>query len=77
LQYESVFRQFSTARKNTGLSWGDKTPPSFHEIRSLAARLYKKEKNGEFAQSLLGHKSIAMTEKYQDSRSDDWNIISE
>lgn len=77
LQYESVFRQFSAARNKTGLTWVDKTPPSFHEIRSLSARMYKIERNGEFAQSLLGHKSITMTEKYQDNRSDDWNVISE
>jgi integrase len=43
-------------------------PPSFHEIRSLASRLYEKEKGEEFAQRLLGHKNLSMTKKYLDSR---------
>ena len=30
-----------------------KTPPSFHEIRSLAARLYSDEFGADFAQALL------------------------
>ncbi|MBN3229412.1 tyrosine-type recombinase/integrase [Pectobacterium brasiliense] len=46
----------------------DEKPPIFHEIRSLAGRLYDKERGKEFAQKLLGHKSAKMTEKYLDTR---------
>jgi integrase len=47
-----------------------KTPPSFHEIRSLAERLYSAE--GIDTQALLGHKSPTMTAKYHDARGDEW-----
>jgi integrase len=46
------------------------TPPSFHEIRSLSARLYSIQ--GVDTQSLLGHKSPSMTAVYKDSRGADW-----
>lgn len=45
-----------------------RTPPSFHEIRSLAERLFKEEFGADFAQSVLGHKSAQMTAKYDDLR---------
>ncbi|MDX4947460.1 MULTISPECIES: tyrosine-type recombinase/integrase [Providencia] len=77
LPYMTLFRRFSSARDNSGLKWPDKTPPSFHEIRSLSARIYSEEKNSEFAKALLGHKSMKMTAVYQDERSNDWNYISE
>lgn len=46
--------------------------PTFHEIRSLSARLYEEEKGAEFAKKLLGHKSMAMTDKYLDNRSNSY-----
>lgn len=52
-----------------------KTPPSFHEIRSLAARLYTEERGAEFAQALLGHKSSSMTALYRDVRGREWTEI--
>jgi integrase len=52
-----------------------KTPPTFHEIRSLAARLYADEYGAEFAQALLGHKSAEMTALYRDSRGKEWTEI--
>ena len=45
-------------------------PPSFHEMRSLAARLHSAE--GRDAQALLGHKSSKMTDLYRDSRGTEW-----
>jgi integrase len=45
-----------------------KTPTTFHEIRSLAERLYKKEYGAEFAQAMLGHKSAKTTAVYDDLR---------
>lgn len=47
-----------------------KTPPSFHEQRSLAERLYKLQ--GIDTQKLLGHKSASMTQLYHDERDDGW-----
>lgn len=47
-------------------------PPTFHEIRSLSARLYEEEKSAEFAKKILGHKSMVMTDKYLDSRNNEY-----
>lgn len=52
-----------------------RTPPSFHEIRSLSERLYREEFGGEFAQAMLGHKNAQMTSKYDDLRGG-WKTIS-
>lgn len=46
------------------------TPPAFHEIRSLSARLYSEQ--GTDAQALLGHKSPDMTAIYRDVRGAEW-----
>lgn len=60
---------FKTAREATKIKGSDgRTPPSFHEIRSLAERLYREEFGAEFAQAILGHKSAQMTAKYDDLR---------
>jgi len=64
---DKISRAFLKSRSATKLKW-DGTPPSFHEIRSLSARLYKEENNAEFSQRLLGHKNSAMTDKYTDTR---------
>ena len=53
----------------------DRTPPTFHELRSLAARLYSEQYGKDFAQALLGHKSAAMTAVYRDSRGQGWTEI--
>jgi len=66
----TITQWFAEARDKTGRRWPDGTPPSFHEIRSLAARLYDKE--GVNAQALLGHKSAEMTALYRDSRGSEW-----
>lgn len=58
----------------TGITWAEgKTPPSFHEIRSLAARLYNDQ--GIDAQALLGHKSADMTAVYRDTRGAEWTEV--
>ncbi len=49
--------------------------PTFHEIRSLSARLYEEEKGAEFAKKLLGHKSMAMTDKYLDNRDNSYTEL--
>ncbi|MFT4465915.1 MAG: tyrosine-type recombinase/integrase [Sodalis sp. (in: enterobacteria)] len=62
------------ARRASGLTWDD-TAPSFHEIISLAARLYTEEKGKDYAQKLLGHKSATMTNKYHDVRGSEWTEV--
>lgn len=71
IRLQSITGAFADARDNAGITWpADKTPPTFHEIRSLAARLYGDQ--GTDAQALLGHKSPDMTAVYRDARGDDW-----
>lgn len=52
-----------------GIDWGVKSPPSFHEIRSLSERLYDAQGDVK-TQDLLGHKSARTTALYHDSRGD-------
>ncbi|PVX61294.1 tyrosine-type recombinase/integrase [Paraburkholderia unamae] len=52
-----------------------KTPTTFHEIRSLSARLYTEAYGKEFAKALLGHKSAKMTALYTDSRGQEWQEV--
>jgi integrase len=52
-----------------------KTPTSFHEIRSLSARLYADAYGEDFAQALMGHKSGKMTALYRDSRGQEWTEV--
>jgi len=60
IRLQSITGAFAEARNLAGITWPeDKTPPTFHEIRSLAARLYADQ--GIDAQALLGHKSADMT----------------
>ncbi|MGF7174678.1 tyrosine-type recombinase/integrase [Azospirillum doebereinerae] len=67
----TLTRTFAAARDLAGIKWEKgATPPSFHELRSLAARLYSTQ--GVDAQALLGHKSAEMTARYRDSRGAEW-----
>ena len=50
-------------------------PPTFHELRSLSARLYEKQISDKFAQHLLGHKSDTMASQYRDDRGREWDKI--
>lgn len=61
---------FSKARDNANIEWGDGSPATFHEQRSLAERLYEAE--GIDTQKLLGHKSPNQTARYHDDRGKDW-----
>lgn len=45
-----------------------RTLPTFHEIRSLAIRLYTLQNGKEFAQALAGHKDMKTTLLYTDPR---------
>ncbi|MFK3703953.1 tyrosine-type recombinase/integrase [Klebsiella sp. NPDC088457] len=70
----TVSGNFRKARDLSGLNFSGE-PPSFHELRSLSARLYGKQAGDSFAQQLLGHKSGIMTAKYRDDRGREWNRI--
>jgi integrase len=66
---QAVSHAFQHARDRAGIVASEgRTPPSFHEIRSLAERLYREEFGADFAQAILGHKSAQMTAKYDDLR---------
>lgn len=65
---------FAQARDLAGVVTPEgRTPVSFHEIRSLAARLYADQ--GLDVQTLLGHKSAAMTATYRDGRGMAWSEL--
>lgn len=70
---DTLSSAFAEARDKAGLKLGitfGRQPPSFHEQRSLAARLHELE--GRDAQKLLGHHSAKMTDLYRDSRGSEW-----
>lgn len=64
---------FKKARDKAEIDWGDGTPATFHEQRSLSERLYKEQ--GINTQKLLGHKTQKQTDRYNDDRGKDWTII--
>lgn len=62
---KTISDKFREARKLAGIT--DETAPTFHELRSLAKRLYV-EQGGIDTKALLGHKSDATAALYADSR---------
>lgn len=70
----TVTRGFQQALKALKLDWQAKSPPSFHEIRSLSKRLYDAQ-GGVDTKQLLGHKSTASADKYEDARGA-WVLVS-
>ncbi len=69
----TITKEFAKARKLAKITWREgRTPPSFHEIRSLSERLYHDQYGGQFTQKLLGHKSEKMTAVYHDVRGSEW-----
>ncbi|MGJ7468826.1 site-specific integrase [Kosakonia cowanii] len=64
---------FSKARDKANIEWGDGTPATFHEQRSLSERLYKEQ--GIDTRRLLGHKSQQQTDRYHDDRGKDWSKV--
>lgn len=72
---DTITKGFTRARKRTSLTWPeDQQPPTFHEIRSLSARLYEKQ-GGVDVQMLLGHTDPETTELYKDSRGTEWTDV--
>ncbi|MRF59229.1 site-specific integrase [Citrobacter portucalensis] len=64
---------FSKARDLAGIDWGDGSPATFHEQRSLSERLYKEQ--GLDTQKLLGHKTQQQTDRYHDDRGKGWRKV--
>lgn len=71
---DSITTLFQKVRDSTDLKWDGKTPPTFHEQRSLAERLYREQ--GVDTKALLGHRSQQQTDRYNDNRGKDWVKIS-
>lgn len=69
----TITMNFSKARDKTEIDWGEGTPATFHEQRSLSERLYKEQ--GINTQKLLGHKTQKQTDGYHDDRGKDWSKI--
>jgi integrase len=68
---------FTRARKEAEIIASEgRTAPTFHEIRSLSERLYREQYGATFAQSIMGHASVAMTDKYDDMRGKGFKLIS-
>lgn len=66
----SITKSFAKVRDNSGLTWSEGSPPSFHEQRSLSERLYRAQ--GIDTKKLLGHKNQKMTDLYNDDRGKEW-----
>lgn len=64
---------FKKARDKSGLTWEEGTAPTFHEQRSLSERLYREQ--GIDTQKLLGHKTMKMTDRYNDDRGKEWIVV--
>ncbi|TDX18523.1 phage integrase family protein [Buttiauxella sp. BIGb0552] len=69
----TITMNFSKARDKANIDWGDGTPATFHEQRSLAERLYKEQ--GINTRMLLGHKTQQQTDRYHDDRGKDWVTV--
>lgn len=67
---DTLSKRFADAVDRSGLSWAPKEPPTFHEIRSLAERLYAAQ--GINTQELLGHNDPETTALYHDTRGAEW-----
>ncbi|AGP46952.1 hypothetical protein HL670_03154 [Serratia plymuthica] len=72
--YRVSLQKRYVARKASGLDF-EESPPTFHEIRSLAGRLYEKERGRDFAQKLLGHTSEIMALKYLNTRGKEYVML--
>jgi len=64
---DMITRVFSAELGKLNIDWGAKEPATFHEIRSLAARLYS-EQGDINPKDLLSHKDPKSTALYLDGR---------
>lgn len=68
---KTIEQMFRDARDAAGIT--GENPPTFHEIRSLSARLFKEQ--GIDVRVLLGHKTEEMVALYQDNRGAEWLTV--
>lgn len=75
LQPDNITRGFAAARNKSKLFEGadPKNVPTFHEIRSLGAHLYREA--GIDPQALLGHTDEKMTRHYLDGHGVEWTVV--
>ena len=74
VKLDSITNQFSRLRDRVfKRNYWTGNPTTFHEIRSLSERLYREQKIDTM--TLLGHKSQAMTDRYNDSRGREWRYL--
>lgn len=71
---DTLSKSFHAEVLATGIDWGTKQPPTFHEIRSLAERMYTEQGNIN-TQMLLGHKDPRSTAIYKDTRGAEWVTV--
>ncbi len=71
---DTISRRFTDVLETLRLDWGDRTPPTFHEIRSLAERLYSAQ-GGVDTQQLLGHSDPDSTQLYHNARGSEWTRV--
>lgn len=74
---EQLTRAFADALSKSGLPIGaGKTPPTFHEIRSLGIALYREMGwSDERVQALAGHADVAMTRHYMEGHEAPWQPV--
>lgn len=70
IQAETLSDGFAEARQAAGV--GGENPPTLHETRSLAGRLYEKEFGKDFAQAIWGHRNANTSATYLDVRGSEW-----
>lgn len=68
---DTISRSFAALIAELAIDWGEKDPPTFHEIRSLSERLYAAQ-GGVNTQHLLGHNDATTTALYHDTRGSEW-----
>ena len=66
---DGLSKKFSESLGRTDIEVEEgRTPPTFHEIRSLAIRLWTAQAGKEFAKVLAGHRNMKTTLLYTDPR---------
>lgn len=72
----SLSREFAKLRDKTGMfdHLNDKEKPTLHELRSLGGDIYDKKYGDNFTQSLYGHTTKKMSDKYREGH-ENWTEI--
>lgn len=72
LHPDTISRSFKRARTDAKIAWNG-SPATYHEIRSLSERMYREQ--GVDTRLLCGHSQQKMTDRYNDLRGSDWEIV--